>query len=95
MSKREYLILTEPERLKEFGFEFESGRYDDEIPDSEYFYYYFELSKGNNLFIDYCINKKEWIINLDDVTFLSDTKAVILILYDLITAGIVKKVEEE
>ena len=95
MSKREYLIVTEPERLKEFGFEFESGRYDDEISGSEYFYYYFELSKGNNLFIDYYINKKEWIINLDDVTFLSDTKAVILILYDLITAGIVKKVEEE
>lgn len=87
MSKREYLIVTEPERLKEFGFEY----WEDEF----IAVYEHKLNTENSCmnFINLSVNG-EWALGYI-VENNKDIDEMMLTLYDLITAGIVKKVEEE
>jgi hypothetical protein len=85
MSKREYLIVTEPERLKEFGF------IKCEYP---WIHYIFEADDGisegtGDLIVE---ETNELLMKIYIEGYVNPT--LLTKLYDLITAGIVKKVEE-
>ena len=91
MSKREYLIVTEPERLKEFGFK----KCEDLYSDKKYIYYIFGaydgISEGTgDLIVE---ETNELLMKIYIEGYVNPT--LLTKLYDLITAGIVKKVEEE
>lgn len=96
MSKREYLIVTEPERLKEFGFEYWEDEfiavYEHKLNIAVYEH---KLNTENSCmnFINLSVNG-EWALGYI-VENNKDIDEMMLTLYDLITAGIVKKVEEE
>jgi 5,10-methenyltetrahydromethanopterin hydrogenase len=91
MSKREYLIVTEPERLKESGF----IKCEYPYSDKKWIHYIFEADDGisegtGDLIVE---ETNELLMKIYIEGYVNPT--LLTKLYDLITAGIVKKEKEE